>query len=135
MTMPRAAAAEPALVGRPWTDADTPALLVDLDRLEQNIAQMAAMARDAGVDLRPHFKTHKSVEVARRQVAACAIGMTVAWLDEAAVPAPRPCRPPGPAGPRPPGRAGPPAVPAPRPSCHTQLTRAVHACADPVPAP
>jgi len=84
MTIPRAAAAEAALIGRPWTDADTPALLVDLDRLEQNIAQMAAMARDAGVDLRPHFKTHKSVEIARRQVAAGAIGMTVAKLDEAA---------------------------------------------------
>ena len=84
MTTPRAAAAEPALIGRPWTEADTPALLVDLDRLEQNIAQMAAMARAAGVDLRPHFKTHKSVEIARRQVAAGAIGMTVAKLDEAA---------------------------------------------------
>jgi hypothetical protein len=133
MTIPRAAAAEAALIGRPWTEADASALLVDLDRLEQNIAEMAAMARDAGVDLRPHFKTHKSVEVARRQVAAGAIGMTVAWLDEAAVPAPPPCwtRPPC----RPPRRAGPPAVPAPRPSCHTQLTRAVHACADPVPAP
>ncbi len=77
------AAAE--LIGRPWTAADTPALLVDLDRLEHNIARMAAVARAAGVALRPHFKTHKSVSIARRQVAAGAVGMTVAKLDEAAV--------------------------------------------------
>ena len=73
-----------ALVGRPWTEADTPALLVDLARLETNIADMAALARDAGVALRPHFKTHKSVAIARRQIAAGAVGMTVAKLDEAA---------------------------------------------------
>ena len=63
--------------------ADTPALLVDLDRMERNIAEMAALARAAGVALRPHFKTHKSVAIARRQIAAGAVGMTVAKLDEA----------------------------------------------------
>ncbi len=84
MTSSVAPAAEAALIGRPWTDADTPALLVDLDRFERNVARMAAMARDAGVALRPHFKTHKSVEIARRQIAAGAVGLTVAKLDEAA---------------------------------------------------
>jgi D-serine deaminase-like pyridoxal phosphate-dependent protein len=79
-----AASAEVALIGRPWTEADTPALLVDLDRLDANIAEMASLARQAGVDLRPHFKTHKSVAIARRQIAAGAIGVTVAKLDEAA---------------------------------------------------
>src|SRR5439155_22544081 len=85
------ARAEPAdptdpagLIGRPWQVADTPALLVDLDRMAANIAEMAAVARSAGLDLRPHFKTHKSVEIARRQIAAGAVGMTVAKLDEAA---------------------------------------------------
>jgi D-serine deaminase-like pyridoxal phosphate-dependent protein len=46
---------------------------------------MAALARDAGVALRPHFKTHKSVAIARRQIAAGAVGMTVAKLDRAAL--------------------------------------------------
>jgi len=71
------------LIGQPWTLLDTPALLVDLDRLAANIDGMAVMARASGLDLRPHFKTHKSVEIARRQIAAGAIGMTVAKLDEA----------------------------------------------------
>lgn len=84
MTTQRTDPDEAALIGQPWTAADTPALLVDLDRMAANIAHMAAVAGAAGVDLRPHFKTHKSVEIARRQVAAGAIGHTVAKLDEAA---------------------------------------------------
>ncbi len=68
-----------------WEALDTPALLVDLDRLERNIARMAGLARDAGLALRPHFKAHKSVAIARRQLDAGAIGMTVAKLDEAEV--------------------------------------------------
>jgi D-serine deaminase-like pyridoxal phosphate-dependent protein len=79
------AAGAGALLGRPWTEADTPALVVDLDRLERNIATMAALARDRGLDFRPHFKTHKSVAIARRQMAAGALGLTVAKLDEATV--------------------------------------------------
>ena len=85
MSICSAEAAEAALIGRPWTQADTPVLLVDLDRMEANIALMAAEAREHGIDLRPHFKTHKSVEIALRQMAAGAVGMTVAKLDEAAV--------------------------------------------------
>jgi D-serine deaminase-like pyridoxal phosphate-dependent protein len=69
-------------IGRPWTELDTPALIVDLDRLESNIDAMAAHARREGVDLRPHVKTHKSVAIARRQLAAGAVGLTVAKLDE-----------------------------------------------------
>jgi D-serine deaminase-like pyridoxal phosphate-dependent protein len=80
-----AAAGADALIGRAWTEADTPVLVVDLDRLERNIATMAALARDRGLDFRPHFKTHKSVAIARRQMAAGALGMTVAKLDEATV--------------------------------------------------
>ena len=49
----------------------------------RNIAEMAALAARRGVALRPHFKTHKSVAIARRQIAAGAVGMTVAKLDEA----------------------------------------------------
>jgi D-serine deaminase-like pyridoxal phosphate-dependent protein len=65
-----------------WRSVDTPALLVDLDRLEANIDAMAGHARSGDVALRPHFKTHKSVAIARRQLAAGAVGITVATLDE-----------------------------------------------------
>lgn len=62
---------------------DTPALLVDLDRLEANVAGMAAIAREGGVALRPHAKTHKTPQIARMQLAAGAVGLTVATLGEA----------------------------------------------------
>ena len=64
---------------------DTPALIVDVDRLEGNIARWAAFAREAGVKLRPHGKTHKCVEIARRQVSAGAVGLTLAKIGEAEV--------------------------------------------------
>jgi D-serine deaminase-like pyridoxal phosphate-dependent protein len=61
----------------------TPALVVDLDVLERNIARMAEHARVRGIALRPHAKTHKSAEIARRQIAAGALGVCVAKLGEA----------------------------------------------------
>ena len=64
---------------------DTPALIVDLDRLEGNIARWAAFARQAGVRLRPHGKTHKCVEIAQRQLGAGAVGLTLAKIGEAEV--------------------------------------------------
>src|SRR5438477_5444994 len=66
-------------------DLDTPALIVDLDRLESNIARMADIARKGGKRLRPHTKTHKTPEIARMQVSAGARGLTVAKLGEAEV--------------------------------------------------
>lgn len=63
----------------------TPYLVIDVDRLDANIAAMAAHARALGVDLRPHCKTHKTVEIARRQLAAGAVGITVATVGEAEV--------------------------------------------------
>ncbi len=66
-------------------DLDTPSLVIDLDTLERNIGEMAAVARGAGVRLRPHTKTHKSPEIARMQVDAGATGITVAKLGEAEV--------------------------------------------------
>ena len=66
-------------------DLDTPSLVIDLDTLERNIGEMAAVAREAGVRLRPHTKTHKSPEIARMQVDAGATGITVAKLGEAEV--------------------------------------------------
>ena len=64
---------------------DTPALLLDLGALARNIERMAAFAKAQGVGLRPHVKTHKSVEIARRQVAAGAIGVSCVTLGEAEV--------------------------------------------------
>ncbi len=74
-----------ALIGEPGSRhrLDTPALLVDLDALERNIAGMAAHARAAGVALRPHAKTHKSARIAQMQVAAGALGACCATLGEA----------------------------------------------------
>ena len=66
-------------------DLETPAVLVDLDVLERNIARMAERARNCGVRLRPHAKTHKVVEIARRQIAAGAAGISLAKTSEAEV--------------------------------------------------
>jgi D-serine deaminase-like pyridoxal phosphate-dependent protein len=63
----------------------TPAVLVDLDIVARNIARMQERARAAGVKLRPHAKTHKSPEVGRMQIAAGAIGLTLAKTSEAEV--------------------------------------------------
>lgn len=74
------------LVGVPGGAArlDTPALVLDLDAFEANLAQMAAFARAQGVKLRPHAKTHKSVTVARRQLEAGeVVGFCCAKLGEA----------------------------------------------------
>jgi D-serine deaminase-like pyridoxal phosphate-dependent protein len=57
--------------------------LVDLDRLERNVKRMAGRAHRAGLKLRPHIKTHKSLSIARMQLEAGAVGVTVAKLGEA----------------------------------------------------
>jgi len=74
-----------ALIGVPGGRhlLDTPALLLDLDGLERNIARMAAFAISSGIALRPHVKTHKSIGIARRQIAAGAVGVCCATLGEA----------------------------------------------------
>ena len=69
----------------PVSELDTPVLLWDLDVVERNIAEMAAVMRRAGVGLRPHTKTHKSTEIARMQLNAGASGITVAKVGEAEV--------------------------------------------------
>lgn len=60
-------------------------MLIDLDILEHNIKQTAELTKHAGVKLRPHFKTHKSVWIARKQIEYGACGLTVAKLGEAEV--------------------------------------------------
>ncbi len=66
-------------------DRPTPYLVVDRDVLDRNVAAMAARARAGGLALRPHAKTHKCGEIARRQLAAGAVGLTVATVAEAEV--------------------------------------------------
>ncbi|HSP70415.1 MAG TPA: alanine racemase, partial [Bryobacteraceae bacterium] len=61
----------------------TPALLLDLDKFETNLARMAAHVEKSGKSLRPHAKAHKCVEIAKRQIAAGAIGVCVATVAEA----------------------------------------------------
>lgn len=63
----------------------TPYLVLDEQVMSDNIARTAERARVAGVDVRPHVKTHKCVEIARRQLAAGAVGITVATVSEAEV--------------------------------------------------
>src|SRR5437879_10130101 len=67
------------------SEIPTPALLLDLDRFERNIAKMAAHVKAVGKKLRPHSKTHKCPEIARRQIAAGAVGICCAKVGEAEV--------------------------------------------------
>src|SRR5256886_5657476 len=66
-------------------DIPTPALLLDLDRFERNVHRMAEHVARHGKQLRPHAKTHKCPEIARRQIAAGARGVACAKLGEAEV--------------------------------------------------
>jgi D-serine deaminase-like pyridoxal phosphate-dependent protein len=63
----------------------TPALLVDLDAMEANLAYMANFFADKLCNLRPHFKNHKAPMLARKQIRAGAIGITCATLREAEI--------------------------------------------------
>jgi D-serine deaminase-like pyridoxal phosphate-dependent protein len=73
-----------SLIGRAARDQlNTPVLVIDREALDRNLARMADLGRAHGVALRPHAKTHKSVDLARRQIAAGAIGVCCAKLGEA----------------------------------------------------
>jgi D-serine deaminase-like pyridoxal phosphate-dependent protein len=66
-------------------DIDTPALILDLDVVEENIRAMGEYFAARPQKLRPHFKTPKTVEIAHRQLAAGAIGITASKLGEVEV--------------------------------------------------
>jgi D-serine deaminase-like pyridoxal phosphate-dependent protein len=66
-------------------DLDTPAILIDVDIMERNLARVADYAREHGLRLRPHTKTHKIPALARRQIDRGAAGITVAKTSEAEV--------------------------------------------------
>ncbi len=64
-------------------DLDTPCLVVRKSALQKNIDEMAEYARQHGISMRPHQKTHKTAEIARMQMDAGAVGVTCAKLGEA----------------------------------------------------
>src|SRR4051794_14578555 len=70
-------------VGRTKAELPTPALLVDLDAFETNNKLMADHCKKHGIGFRPHAKTHKCPEIAKRQVASGALGVSVATVPEA----------------------------------------------------
>jgi D-serine deaminase-like pyridoxal phosphate-dependent protein len=69
--------------GQARADIDTPALMLDMDAVEANIARMARWFADKPCKLRPHAKTHKLPLIARKQIEAGAVGITCAKLSEA----------------------------------------------------
>src|SRR5262249_38293356 len=70
-------------LARLFPEIDTPALLLDLDQVERNLARYQKTAAAAGLKLRPHAKAHKSRELGEKQMAAGAIGLCCAKLAEA----------------------------------------------------
>ena len=66
-------------------ELDTPALLIDLDCMEDNLNRMASYCREKNIGLRPHIKTHKTLGLAQRQVELGACGVTVAKIGEAEI--------------------------------------------------
>ena len=75
----------PARVGNSLAEIETPALCLDLDRFERNIARAAGLLAAKGIDWRPHAKCHKSPAIAEQLIEAGAIGATCAKLGEAEI--------------------------------------------------
>ena len=74
-----------SLIGQPVEAIDTPALVIDLDVVEDNIARIHRLTEEAGLQMRPHIKSHKTPELAQMQVRAGAVGITCAKIAEAEV--------------------------------------------------
>jgi D-serine deaminase-like pyridoxal phosphate-dependent protein len=71
--------------GTPVQELDTPALILDLDKFQRNVDKMARFFANKPTVLRPHSKTHKCPQIAQRQLAAGAVGITCAKVSEASV--------------------------------------------------
>ena len=67
------------------SDLETPSVLIDLDKMERNIASMQKRCDELGISFRPHIKTHKIPDIARRQIEAGAIGIACQKVSEAEV--------------------------------------------------
>lgn len=72
-------------IGKSKWDLDSPALCVDLDKMEQNIKTVHTRLKGTGVGVRPHIKTHKCPAIAKMQVDAGAVGVCAAKLSESEV--------------------------------------------------
>lgn len=72
-----------AAVGMPLAAVDTPCLILDLDAFERNVARLPASLAGRDIRLRPHAKSHKSPDIARRQLAAGAVGVCCQKVSEA----------------------------------------------------
>src|SRR3979490_1883813 len=72
-----------ASVGQTLEEVDTPALILDLDAFEKNLATLNKSLRGKDVRVRPHAKTHKCPEIAKRQLAAGAVGVCCQKVSEA----------------------------------------------------
>jgi 3-hydroxy-D-aspartate aldolase len=79
----RASAADGSAIGASKWELDTPALCVDLDKLDQNLATLRAKLASTGVASRPHAKTHKCPAIAKLQLASGSIGICAAKVSEA----------------------------------------------------
>ena len=66
-------------------ELETPHILLDQDRLQANIQLIQDIANTRGVNVRPHIKTHKCLELARQQIGAGAVGITSSKVDEVLV--------------------------------------------------
>ena len=75
----------PAQPGQSFAEIDTPALVLDLDAFERNLVAMAAFAEAHGIRLRPHAKTHKSPDIALRQIAHGAVGQCCQKVSDAEI--------------------------------------------------
>lgn len=73
------------VIGKPWSELETPALMVDLDIMEANMDKMMAFLKEsgAGVGIRPHAKSHKTPQISKLQMAKGALGICCAKLGEA----------------------------------------------------
>ena len=75
----------PAQPGQSFAEIETPALVLDLDAFERNLVAMADFTQAHGISLRPHAKSHKSPEIALRQIAHGAVGQCCQKVGEAEV--------------------------------------------------
>jgi D-serine deaminase-like pyridoxal phosphate-dependent protein len=75
----------PARVGDALHEVDTPALVLDLDRFEANLERLMRSSTVRGMRVRPHAKSHKCVEIARRQMEAGAVGICCQKVSEAEI--------------------------------------------------
>ena len=67
----------------PFSSLDTPAILLDMEKLEANIKEMSQLAAEAGVRLRPHTKIHECTGIAKLQIETGACGIEVGTVNRA----------------------------------------------------